>query len=254
MLANYPAARIPNLLGFTGLGLLLGLGMHQWMMRHITLWSDNLKKMPPDDKIAFIVGAMLGVFFTFLLSPLITNLLKHPDARGDLVDAAIELGPRFAIPLAPLIVAAAGIVLVFFGIQAMLSMKTELRRLSTPGGGAPAADAGPSMEHCKILDTNVIIDGRIADICKTGFLEGCVYVPGFVLDELQQIADSGDALKRARGRRGLDILNQMQKELNLVVRNYDHMVQTNAEPVGSKLVRPAKELPATTFPHAHNPY
>src|SRR5262249_32897614 len=66
MLLNYPAARIPNLLGFTGLGLLLGLGMHQWMMRHITLWSDNLKKMPPDDKIVFIVGAMLGVFFTFL--------------------------------------------------------------------------------------------------------------------------------------------------------------------------------------------
>lgn len=252
MLQNFPAARIPNLLGFTGLGLLLGLGMHQWMMRHIMHWSDNLKKMPADDKIAFIIGALLGIFFTFLLSPLITNLLKHPDAKGDLVDTAISLGPHFAIPLAPLIVAAAGIVLVFFGIQGMLSMKTELRRIITPGAGVPAPDPGPSMEHCKILDTNVIIDGRIADICKTGFLEGSVYVPGFVLDELQQIADSSDALKRARGRRGLDILNQMQKELNLVVRNYDHVVKTNGEPVDSKLVRLAKELQGTIVTNDYN--
>lgn len=63
----------------------------------------------------------------------------------------------------------------------------------------------------KVLDTSVIIDGRIADICKTGFIEGPLVIPQFVLEELQHIADSSDSLKRNRGRRGLDILNKIQK-------------------------------------------
>lgn len=69
----------------------------------------------------------------------------------------------------------------------------------------------------KILDTSVIIDGRIADICKTGFIEGPLVIPEFVLGELQHIADSSDGLKRNRGRRGLDILNKIQKELDIEV-------------------------------------
>ena len=69
----------------------------------------------------------------------------------------------------------------------------------------------------KVLDTSVIIDGRIADICKTGFIEGKLIIPKFVLDELQHIADSSDDLKRVRGRRGLDILNIIQKELDIEV-------------------------------------
>src|SRR5699024_11974143 len=64
----------------------------------------------------------------------------------------------------------------------------------------------------KILDTSVIIDGRIADICQTRFLEGTILIPLFVLEELQHIADSSDALKRNRGRRGLDILNRLRSE------------------------------------------
>lgn len=70
-------------------------------------------------------------------------------------------------------------------------------------------------EETRILDTSVIIDGRIADICETGFLEGTLVVPRFVLDELQYIADSADPTKRSRGRRGLDILNRMQKMPNI---------------------------------------
>jgi uncharacterized protein YacL len=69
----------------------------------------------------------------------------------------------------------------------------------------------PRMHQYKILDTSVIIDGRIADICETGFLDGALVVPQFVLRELQQVADSSDSLKRNRGRRGLDILQKMQK-------------------------------------------
>ena len=73
----------------------------------------------------------------------------------------------------------------------------------------------------KILDTSVIIDGRIADICQTGFFEGTIVIPQFVLEELQHIADSSDVLKRNRGRRGLDILNRIQKELAIKVEIYE---------------------------------
>ena len=67
----------------------------------------------------------------------------------------------------------------------------------------------------KVLDTSVIIDGRIFDICETGFVEGPLVIPGFVLDELRHISDSADGLKRNRGRRGLDVLNKIQKELTI---------------------------------------
>lgn len=69
----------------------------------------------------------------------------------------------------------------------------------------------------KVLDTSVIIDGRILDICKTGFIEGVLIIPNFVLEELRHIADSADDLKRVRGRRGLDILNSIQSELDIPV-------------------------------------
>ena len=91
----------------------------------------------------------------------------------------------------------------------------------------------------KILDTSVIIDGRIADICQTGFLEGTIVIPQFVLNELQHIADSSDALKRNRGRRGLDILNRIQKELPIKVEMYEGDFEDIHE-VDSKLVKLAK--------------
>ncbi|WP_088036599.1 PIN/TRAM domain-containing protein [Evansella clarkii] len=93
----------------------------------------------------------------------------------------------------------------------------------------------------KILDTSVIIDGRIADICQTGFLEGTLMIPEFVLEELQHIADSSDVLKRNRGRRGLDILNKIQKELPVNVVIYEGDFEEIQE-VDSKLVKLAKVL------------
>ncbi|WP_017754889.1 PIN/TRAM domain-containing protein [Calidifontibacillus oryziterrae] len=91
----------------------------------------------------------------------------------------------------------------------------------------------------KILDTSVIIDGRIADICQTGFLEGTIVIPQFVLEELQHIADSSDVLKRNRGRRGLDILNKIRKELAINVEIYEGDFEEIQE-VDSKLVKLAK--------------
>lgn len=93
----------------------------------------------------------------------------------------------------------------------------------------------------KIFDTSVIIDGRIADICQTGFLEGTMVIPHFVLEELQHIADSSDVLKRNRGRRGLDILNKIQKDHSIHVDLYEGDYDDITE-VDSKLIRLAKEI------------
>ena len=95
----------------------------------------------------------------------------------------------------------------------------------------------------KILDTSVIIDGRVADLCETGFLEGTFILPQFILNELQHIADSSDTLKRGRGRRGLDVLNKIQKmvdvEVRIIEEDFPHVKE-----VDSKIVMLAKKLNA----------
>jgi uncharacterized protein YacL len=93
----------------------------------------------------------------------------------------------------------------------------------------------------KILDTSVIIDGRIFDICKTGIFEGDIVIPEFVLVELQHIADSADSMKRTKGRRGLDILSKIQKELTTPVRISDIDFDDTQE-VDAKLIKLAKLL------------
>lgn len=103
----------------------------------------------------------------------------------------------------------------------------------------------------KILDTSSIIDGRIADLCKTGFLEGVLIIPNFVLNELQKIADSSDPLRRNRGRRGLDILNKIQKENQVAVRIFDMDYEDLSE-VDTKLLRLARELEAKVVTNDFN--
>lgn len=108
--------------------------------------------------------------------------------------------------------------------------------------GAPGRPVEiPVSDSKKILDTSVIIDGRVADLCETGFLEGAFLVPQFILHELQHIADSSDSLKRARGRRGLDILNKIQKMVDIDVRIIDDDFP-NVKEVDSKLVVLAKKV------------
>jgi uncharacterized protein YacL len=115
--------------------------------------------------------------------------------------------------------------------------------------GASAADPGRSSP--KILDTNVIIDGRIADICETGFVEGVLVVPQFVLRELQYIADSTDSLKRNRGRRGLEVLARMQKrpDLTILVSERDFPL---VREVDAKLVALARETGARIVTNDYN--
>lgn len=103
----------------------------------------------------------------------------------------------------------------------------------------------------KILDTSVIIDGRIADICDTSFLEGILVIPTFVLHELQMIADSADSIKRNRGRRGLDILNKMQKDQSIMVKISDMDFKDIPE-VDAKLVQLAKVMKAKVITNDFN--
>lgn len=105
-----------------------------------------------------------------------------------------------------------------------------------------AGDARVSVSN-KILDTSVIIDGRVADLCETGFLEGTFVLPQFILNELQHIADSSDTLKRGRGRRGLDVLAKIQKmvdiEVSIIDEDFPHIKE-----VDSKIVMLAKKMNA----------
>ncbi len=106
-------------------------------------------------------------------------------------------------------------------------------------------------EEIIIIDTSVIIDGRIADICKTKFLEGKFVVPRFVLMELQQVADSADPLKRNRGRRGLDILNKIQKNSNIDIKINEQDFPEIKE-VDTKLVKMAKVLDGKIITNDYN--
>jgi len=106
-------------------------------------------------------------------------------------------------------------------------------------------------EHAKIIDTSVIIDGRIVDVCEAGFLEGTFIIPQFILQELQHIADSTDPLRRARGRRGLDILHKIQKMTNVTVKIIDEDFPKIKE-VDAKLVALARMLGAKIITNDFN--
>ena len=110
---------------------------------------------------------------------------------------------------------------------------------------------GGADENLKILDTSVIIDGRIADVCETEFLDGTLVIPQFILHELQHIADSSDSLKRARGRRGLDVLHRIQKMSHMEVRITEDDFPKIRE-VDSKLIALAKRTGAKVITNDFN--
>jgi uncharacterized protein YacL len=111
--------------------------------------------------------------------------------------------------------------------------------------------AGENYHHYKILDTNILIDGRIYDLVKTGLLEGTLLVPNFVLYELQYIADSADSIKRVRGRRGLDFLNKLQNEKIMPIEMYEGDYEEIDE-VDSKLIQLAKDKDAIVVTNDYN--
>ena len=214
------ATRITYQMVFIICGGVFGFYVGATIFRQIEALGERLSIMSVRDKLALIMGLIVGLFLSAVVSLPIINLLNN---RYPIVAVAIAL--------------LVGVVLTYFSMVAAMSMKEEIRFYMPP---VPEEETVPK-EKYKILDTNVIIDGRIADIARTGFVEGPIYIPGFVLEELQHIADSHDSLKRARGRRGLDTLNAMDKELNLTVRTFDRLAPTTGE-VDDRLVQLAKAL------------
>ena len=135
----------------------------------------------------------------------------------------------------------------------LISRRRDFAQLFSGRLPLRTTEAAPSLldERSVLLDTSVIIDGRIADISRTGFLNGVMLVPRFVLNELQHIADSSDALRRNRGRRGLDILNRMQKDTARPLRITDMEVEEVRE-VDDKLVVLAKRLKCPILTNDYN--
>jgi uncharacterized protein YacL len=148
--------------------------------------------------IGAALGSTLGIIGAVLVSMIVRNMNFATPKMGTFVQV--------------LILAVMGYVGLAIGVS-----KGELLNL---GFGGLLAER-PSKKSAKLLDTSAIIDGRIADIVETGFVEGQLIVPAFVLSELQMVADSADSIKRNRGRRGLDILQRLQKDPNLKVQIID---------------------------------
>lgn len=236
------------------------------------LYLPELLKLLNIDNITFlnkpytlaILGAIILFITTFWLIDYVVGLIKWLEEaliKAPVTDVLFgSLGLIFGLIVAFLIVIPLDrigwvvvntvvpifvtVLLGYLGFQVGFKKRDELVNLFSINRigkkkSAEEEEANPKAKQLKILDTSVIIDGRVADICQTGFLEGTIVIPRFVLEELQHIADSSDVLKRNRGRRGLDILNRIQKELSIKVDIYEGDFDDIQE-VDSKLVKLAK--------------
>jgi uncharacterized protein YacL len=170
------------------IGTLAGAGV---LVFEIRVRQVSLKKL-----IGAAIGSVLGIFGAFLISLVLGQAIPHGPGTLPFLEVTLLAWMAYC----GLVVGAA---------------KGDMLNLSALGGlfGGEAV----SKNTFKILDTSVVIDGRIVDIAETGFIDGAIVVPQFVLRELQLVADSSDSMKRNRGRRGLDILQRLQKMPQLTV-------------------------------------
>ena len=186
-------------------------------------FERNIQKLTVTEFLFGTLGLLVGLVFT--------TLIGIPISRIHFV-----IGPILFI-LIDLIGALVGIKIFIKRKDDILNLLTSIKK-----NGIRDKKNKHNEKICpKILDTSVIIDGRIFDICQTGFVEGPLVIPGFVLNELRHISDSADGLKRNRGRRGLDILNKIQKELSIETQIYEEDFPEIAE-VDAKLLKLAQVL------------
>jgi uncharacterized protein YacL len=162
------------------------------------------------------VGLVAGLIVAALLTPALTSL---PGSAGSVTPA-----------VASLVAGVLGVLIVLSRQEAFAEFMGR-----RPAARSETARRVPSQ---LLLDTSAIIDGRIADICQSGFVQGALVIPRFVLDELRHIADSPDTLRRNRGRRGLDVLNRLQKESPVPIEISEVDFENNQD-VDSKLVKMA---------------
>jgi len=208
-----PITIIPQAL----LGAVVGVGAGNAFYRLCLRIDRRWDRMDIADRVTLAIS----VFFAFIASiPFLLMIEKLEPSPGWLVLGVVGIVLGFAS-------------LAIYVLQSMQEMLPWYKnRAATKRSGI------------KILDTNVIIDARIYDVARAGFLEGEIYVPSFVLEELQHIADHHDALKRQRGRRGLDVLKHLQAEFPMEVGKYDRFAPDMNEEVDSRLVRIAKAIGA----------
>lgn len=195
------------------LGLIGGL-----LLAALTLLIEKgLKQIPSKNLFGSFIGLILGILIANLLSNVfLPNLYNHQ---------------QIVLPLLSVLYGVCGYMGLRIGFK-----KGEEVHLS---GWKLFSKNAPQNENSKILDTSVIIDGRIADITETGFVEGTLIIPQFVLNELQHIADSSDSIKRTRGKRGLEVLHHIQKQATVDVQIVDKDFPAIKE-VDSKLIELAK--------------
>ena len=147
------------------------------------------------------------------------------------------------------------VIFSYFGVSLFVMRQGDLMgllsTLSGRGGESGSSSSWTNLNRTILLDTSVIIDGRVADIAKTGFLPGTLLIPRFVLNELQYIADSPDGLRRQRGRRGMDVLAELQKLPNVLVRISDINAEGVRE-VDDKLVVLARQLKCPILTNDYN--
>lgn len=195
------------------LGLILGAGVGSLVFRLLERANLKWDRMESGDKVNLFLGAFAGVLISVPFLVLFSSL-------GAVIATVATLALMVGISLV--------------SIYALNSMNDVLPWQRSKGS---------KRRGIKILDTNVIIDGRIYDVVRTGFLEGQIYVPRFVLEELQFIADSADPLRRQRGKRGLEVLRHLQADYGMEEAGlYDRFAPDPNEEVDSRLVRLAKSL------------
>ena len=196
--------------------------------------EKSIQKLSISEILYGAIGIILALFITTLLTK---PLLAFHKIFG------------------PLIVILINIFSAIIGMDIMIKKKSDITSLlvNIRRGGQVKEKKSKSIIKSipKVLDTSVIIDGRIFDICETGFIEGPLVIPSFVLDELRHISDSADSLKRVRGRRGLDILNKIQKELTIETQIWEGDFPKIAE-VDSKLLKLAQNINGKVLTNDYN--
>ncbi|MGL5354773.1 MAG: PIN/TRAM domain-containing protein [Clostridium sp.] len=193
--------------------------------------EKNIQKLSATEILYAAVGIIVAV--------VIISLIAYPIKKISQL-----FGEDLGAAIGSIIVLLLNLVAAIIGADVFMKKKDDISSLLgniKRGQSKDKKNKGSLKTIAKILDTSVIIDGRIFDICKTGFVEGPLVIPSFVLDELRHISDSSDSLKRNRGRRGLDILNKIQKELEIETQIWEGDFPEIAE-VDSKLLKLAQVL------------
>ena len=216
-----------------GLGLLLTPYV---TTRPLGWLRQKVQHAPAHELAAALIGLLIGLIFAALVAfPL-----------SQLPSPLKEIAPFIAM----LLFAYLGITLTVMRKKDLLAFFSGWRGMGDRGDARDRAGAARASPQKVILDTSAIIDGRIADVSQTGFITGPMVVPRFVLAELQHIADSPDALRRNRGRRGLDILGRLQKESLVPIELVD--AEANGSEVDAKLVKMAKQLGCAILTNDYN--